>query len=38
MEKPIKKAVWKNIFRLILPYRKKFLWVVSLGLLSTGVA
>src|SRR6201996_4327003 len=37
MEKPMKKAVWKNIFRLILPYRKKFLWVVSLGLLSTGV-
>ena len=37
MEKPIKKAVWKNIFRLILPYRKKFLWVVTLGLLSTGV-
>lgn len=38
MEKPIKKAVWKNIFRLILPYRKKFLWVVTLGLLSTGVS
>ena len=38
MEKPIKKAVWKNIFRLILPYRKKFLWVVGLGLLSTGVS
>ena len=37
MEKPIKKAVWKNIFGLILPYRKKFLWVVTLGLLSTGV-
>ncbi len=37
MEKPIEKAVWKNIFRLILPYRKKFLWVVTLGLLSTGV-
>ena len=38
MEKPIKKAVWKNIFRLILPYRNKFLWVVALGLLSTGVS
>ena len=37
MEKPIKKAVWKNIFRLIIPYRKKFLWVVTLGLLSTGI-
>ena len=38
MEKPIKKTVWKNIFRLILPYRKKFGWVVILGLLSTGVS
>jgi len=38
MEKPIKKAVWKNIFRLILPYRRKFLWVVVLGLLSTGAS
>jgi len=38
MEKPIKKAVWANIFRLILPYRKKFGWVVFLGLLSTGVS
>jgi ABC-type multidrug transport system fused ATPase/permease subunit len=38
MEKPIKKAVWTNIFRLILPYRKKFAWVVILGLLSTGVS
>jgi len=37
MGKPIKKAVWKNILSLILPYRKKFLWVVTLGLLSTGV-
>jgi ABC-type multidrug transport system fused ATPase/permease subunit len=25
------------MYRLILPYRKKFLWVVFLGLLSTGV-
>ena len=38
MEKPMKKAVWKNIYRLILPYRKKFLWVVTLGLLSTGAS
>src|SRR5580658_7650013 len=37
MEKPTKKTVWRNIFRLILPYRKKFGWVVILGLLSTGV-
>jgi ATP-binding cassette subfamily B protein len=33
-----KKTVWANIFRLILPYRKKFLWVVTLGLLSTGAS
>src|SRR5216683_1953313 len=38
MEKPMKKTVWENIFRLILPYRKKFLWVVTLGLLSTGAS
>src|SRR5580700_863211 len=38
MEKPTKKTVWTNIFRLILPYRKKFGWVVILGLLSTGVS
>ncbi len=34
----MKKTVWKNIFRLILPYRRKFLWVVTLGLLSTGAS
>lgn len=33
-----KKTVWSNIFRLIFPYRKKFLWVVTLGLLSTGAS
>lgn len=38
MGKPMKKAVWKNIFRLILPYRRKFIWVVVLGLLSTGAS
>src|SRR6267154_1010834 len=37
-EKRIKKTVWKNIFRLIVPHRKKFLWVVTLGLLSTGAS
>ena len=34
----MKKTVWENIFRLIVPYRKKFLWVVTLGLLSTGAS
>ncbi len=38
MEKQIKKDVWSNIFRLIFPYRRKFLWVVTLGLLSTGAS
>jgi ABC-type multidrug transport system fused ATPase/permease subunit len=38
IEKKIKKDVWRNIFRLILPHRKKFLWVVTLGLLSTGAS
>lgn len=37
-EKGFKKDVWKNIFRLIIPYRRKFLWVVFLGLLSTGAS
>jgi ABC-type multidrug transport system fused ATPase/permease subunit len=36
--KKIKKDVWKHIFRLILPHKKKFLWVVTLGLLSTGAS
>ena len=38
IEKSIKKDVWKNIFRLIVPHKKKFLWVVTLGLLSTGAS
>src|SRR5579872_5023976 len=38
MKKTLKKTVWSNIFRLIIPYRKKFLWVVTLGLLSTGAS
>src|ERR1700742_4286625 len=38
MEKTAKKTVWKNIFRLIVPYRKKFFWVVTLSLLSTGAS
>ena len=38
MNETLKKTVWENIFRLIVPYRKKFLWVVTLGLLSTGAS
>ncbi|HEV2353247.1 MAG TPA: ABC transporter ATP-binding protein, partial [Puia sp.] len=38
MKKTLKKTVWSSIFRLIVPYRKKFLWVVTLGLLSTGAS
>jgi len=38
MNASAKKTVWENIFRLIVPYRKKFLWVVTLGLLSTGAS
>src|SRR5260221_2328177 len=38
MENPTKKKVWKNIFRLIVPYKRKFIWVVILGLLSTGAS
>src|SRR5579871_337176 len=36
VEKNIKTTVWRNIFRLILPYKNKFLLVVLLSLLSTG--
>src|SRR5579871_5200028 len=38
VEKNIKTTVWRNIFRLILPYKNKFLLVVALGLLSTGAS
>jgi ABC-type multidrug transport system fused ATPase/permease subunit len=38
MNASAKKTVWENIFRLIIPYRKKFVWVVILGLLSTGAS
>src|SRR5258708_39055674 len=33
-----KKAVWKSIFRLIVPKKKQFLSVVLISLLSTGVS
>jgi ATP-binding cassette subfamily B protein len=36
-ERELKKSVWKNIFRLILPYKRRFIAVVIIGLLSTGV-
>ncbi len=38
IEKNIKRNVWKNIFQLIIPYKKKFFWVVLLSLLSTGAS
>jgi ABC-type multidrug transport system fused ATPase/permease subunit len=38
ISKKIKKDVWRNIFRLIVPHKKKFAWVVTLGLLSTGAS
>ncbi len=34
----IKHNVWNSIYRLILPHKKKFLWVVLLSLLSTGAS
>jgi ABC-type multidrug transport system fused ATPase/permease subunit len=36
VEENIKLTVWRNIFRLILPYKNKFFLVVLLSLLSTG--
>jgi ATP-binding cassette, subfamily B, bacterial len=36
VEKTEKHSVWNSIYRLIIPHKKKFLWVVFLSLLSTG--
>jgi ABC-type multidrug transport system fused ATPase/permease subunit len=38
VERSAKNSVWKSIYRLILPHRKKFFWVVLLALLSTGAS
>lgn len=38
VEKKMKKDVWKKITQLIVPHKKRFLWVVTLGLLSTGAS
>ncbi|MDR3716657.1 MAG: ABC transporter ATP-binding protein [Puia sp.] len=37
-DRNIKKSVWKKIFGLVFPYKKKFVWVVILGLLGTGAS
>jgi len=33
-----KKAVWKSIFRLIIPQKKQFILVVVISMLSTGAS
>ncbi|MHA4807733.1 ABC transporter ATP-binding protein [Flavitalea flava] len=38
VEKKVKKDVWRKIIQLIIPHKKRFLWVVTLGLLSTGAS
>ncbi len=38
IEKHIKRTVWKNIFQLIIPHKKRFFWVVLLSLLGTGAS
>jgi ATP-binding cassette subfamily B protein len=38
VERSAKNSVWKSIYRLILPHRKKFFWVVLLALLGTGAS
>ena len=35
--KTLKEGIWKNIFRLILPWKKRFFLIVLISLLSTGV-
>lgn len=37
-EKHVKLSVWTSIYRLIIPHKKKFFWVVLLSLLSTGAS
>ncbi len=38
IEKKRSPGVWKSIYRLVIPHRKKFFWVVILSLLSTGAS
>ena len=38
VEKNLRRTVWKNLWQLILPYKKKVFWVVLLSLLSTGAS
>ncbi|HLX92475.1 MAG TPA: ABC transporter ATP-binding protein [Puia sp.] len=33
-----KTTVWRNIFQLIVPHKKRFIWVVVLSLLGTGAS
>jgi ABC-type multidrug transport system fused ATPase/permease subunit len=37
-EKSAQRDIWRNIFKLILPFKKQFLWVVVLSLLGTGTS
>ena len=36
MQNNAKKKVWRHLFRLVLPHKKKFILIVLIGLLSTG--
>jgi hypothetical protein len=36
MENNAKKNVWRYLFRLVAPHKKKFILIVLIGLLSTG--
>ncbi|HEY4875206.1 MAG TPA: ABC transporter ATP-binding protein [Puia sp.] len=38
IEKDIKATVWRNIIQLIIPHKKRFIWVVILSLLGTGAS
>jgi ABC-type multidrug transport system fused ATPase/permease subunit len=38
IDKQTKRTVWKNIFQLIVPHKKRFVWVVILSLLGTGAS
>ena len=38
VEKNLRQTVWKSIWLLILPYKRKIFWVVFLSLMSTGAS
>ena len=38
MQSTFKKSTWSNIVKLVLPFKRQFLWIVVLSLLGTGTS